>query len=303
MFTLLVFPLRLIGYALSELPRSMAGWNRIREVVDEPIEPDPSAAIGVASEGYGIELDGVAYRFAGESEPALTDIVLRVPVGQVVAVVGPTGSGKSTLAELVAGLVPPASGTVRLAPGGRAIVFQEAFLLAGTVRENLALGEPFHDDELWRALALASAERFVRDLPHGLDTVVGERGVSLSGGQRQRVALARALVRRPSVLVLDDTTSALDPSTEADVLANMRTALAGTTVLMVASRPSTIALADQVAYLTDGRIVGHGSHRFLMVTHPGYRELVEAFESDRSTAGGPAATPHRGDGDLAGVRS
>ena len=129
-------------------------------------------------------------------------------------------------------------------------MFQEAFLFSGTIRHNLALGEVIGEADLWEALRLARADDFVADTPHGLDTVVGERGVSLSGGQRQRIALARALVRHPTLLLLDDTTSALDPTTEAAVLANLRGALAGTTVLMVASRPSTIALADEVVYLS-----------------------------------------------------
>ena len=183
---------------------------------------------------------------------------------------------------MVAGLIPPDSGTLRIGPGPRAIVFQEAFLFSGTIRHNIALGDPIGDDEIWDALRLAMAEEFVADTPHGLDTVVGERGVSLSGGQRQRVALARALARRPTLLLLDDTTSALDPATEAGVLANLREAFADTTVLMVASRPSTIALADEVVYLAGGRVVDHGRHGELMSRWDGYRALVEAFETDRA---------------------
>jgi ABC-type multidrug transport system fused ATPase/permease subunit len=295
MFSLLVFPLRLIGFALSELPHSMAGWLRIRAVLDEPIEPDPVASIQAAPPGTGVRLDVVDFTFPGEEEPTLDGISLDVPSGRIVAVVGPTGSGKTTLVELVAGLVAPTSGRIELAPGPRAIVFQEAFLFAGTVRDNVEVGTPFTDDEIWAALRLASADGFVADLPHGLDTVVGERGVSLSGGQRQRIALARALVRRPSLLLLDDTTSALDPATEARVLGGLRSALAGTTVLLVASRPSTIALADDVAYVVDGRLAAHGSHATLMATQPGYRSIVEAFESDRERAareaGADAFTP------------
>ena len=296
LFTLLVFPLRLIGYALSELPHSVAGWRRVREVVDEPVEPDPAASIAVAAPGRGIQLAAVGFTFPGEARPALSGVDLDIAVGRMVAVVGPTGAGKSTLAEIVAGLVPVTSGTVATSPGLRAIVFQEAFLFAGTIRHNLVLGDDIDEAALWEGLRMARADDFVAETPHGLDTVVGERGVSLSGGQRQRIALARALVRRPALLVLDDTTSALDPTTEGAVLGNLRASLVGTTVLMVASRPSTIALADEVVYLTGGEVVDHGPHADLMARRPGYRALVEAFETDRDDDIVRVGTPGGGGG-------
>ena len=189
---------------------------------------------------------------------------LDIAAGRIAAVVGPTGSGKTTLVEIAGGMVAPTTGHVATGPGERAVVFQEAFLFSGTIRHNIVLGTAIDDDQVWEALRLARADDFVAETAHGLDTVVGERGVSLSGGQRQRVALARALVRRPALLLLDDTTSALDPATEAAVLTNLRESFAGTTVLMVASRPSTIALADEVVYLAGGKVVDHGPHDELM---------------------------------------
>jgi ABC-type multidrug transport system fused ATPase/permease subunit len=229
-----------------------------------------------------VRLQHVSFAFEGETRPALEDVSLDIATGRIVAVVGPTGAGKTTLVEVVGGLLAPTAGRVAVGAGGRAVVFQEPFLFAGTIRHNLELGTPRTDDELWHALRLARADDFVQDTPQGIDTVVGERGVSLSGGQRQRVALARALVRRPALLLLDDTTSALDPGTEAAVLANLRGALAGTTVLMVASRPSTIALADEVVFLAGGRVLDHGPHGELMERRAGYRALVEAFETARA---------------------
>lgn len=284
LFTLLIFPLRLIGYALSELPRSIAAWNRIQTVLNEPIDRDPVDQITQAPDSVGVVFHHVSFTHEGDGPPTLRDVSLSLPLGNVTALVGPTGSGKSTLAQLAIGLIGPTVGDVRLQAGVRAIVFQEAFLTAGTVRDNVQLGDLFDDDAIWHALRLAAAEEFVRRLPRQLDTVVGERGVSLSGGQRQRLALARALVRQPALLVLDDTTSALDPSTEAIVLENLRTELSDSSVLMVASRPSTIALADDVVFVADGAVVGHGTHDELIESTPGYRDLVEAFETDRTGA-------------------
>ncbi len=286
MFTLLVLPLRFFGYALSELPRSYAGYRRVREIADAPLDPDPETTIGVAPPGEAVAMSHVSFTFPDEDEPTLVDTDIGIPAGSITAFVGATGSGKTTLVELLSGLVAPSGGEVRLAPStsdrrARAIVFQEAFLFEGSVRDNVTMFDEIDDAEIWEALRLAAADTFVRELPSGLDTLVGERGITLSGGQRQRVALARALVRRPALLLLDDTTSALDPATEQAVLHNLRTALTGTTVVMVASRPSTIALADDVVFVSHGRVTAHGTHTELMREVAEYRELVEAFETDR----------------------
>lgn len=280
LFTLLVWPLRLVGFALGELPYSWAGYQRVRQVADEPIEPDPALSLAALPGGVGLRFEGVDFAYPGEPT-VLRGVDLTVPAGTITAVVGPTGAGKSTLAALAAGLRAPTAGRVAAPASSRALVFQEAYLLSGTLRDNVVLGGEHTDDEVWAALALADAEQFVRALPQQLDTMVGERGVSLSGGQRQRVALARALVRRPQLLVLDDVTSALDPATERTVLSNLRRSLAETTVLMVASRPSTIALADDVAFVRRGEVADHGAHQVLLERNSAYRALVDAFESDR----------------------
>lgn len=288
MFTVMVFPLRLIGYALSELPASYAGYRRVRLVLDEPFDDDPHDALATATGAEAVELSSAWFTYHGDPEPTITDASIAIQRGSITAIVGATGSGKTTLVELIGGLLPPDSGHIAVDPGAHALVFQEGFLFSGTIRENIGVGDPISDDEIWQALQLASADEFVRHLPDALDTVVGERGVTLSGGQRQRVALARALVRHPSLLLLDDTTSALDPATEQRVLDNLRAAMGDTTVVMVASRPSTIALADEVVFVDTGSVVAQGSHDHLMATIAGYRNLVEAFETDRGS--GPAPT-------------
>lgn len=286
LFTLLVFPLRLIGFTLSEVPHSQAGFNRIRALLAQPLEPDPGRDRRHGAD-HGVVLDGVHYTYDGDRE-VLTGVEAEIPSGRTVAVVGATGSGKTTLLQLVAGMMAPTSGVITVPTDGTEIVLQEAFLVAGSVRENITLGADVPADGVDAALAVAEAT-FVHQLPAGLDTEVGERGVGLSGGQRQRLALARALVRRPAVLLLDDTTSALDPATEAKVLGNLRSALSSTTVVAVASRPSTIALADDVLFLDEGTVVAHGRHEQLMDSVPAYRSLIEAFEHDRAALDAEAA--------------
>ena len=288
MFTLLVFPLRLIGHALADLPYSQAGWTRVRSVVDQPLDNDPQRVIGRPAGNAAVELDHVSFMYPGDVRVAVDDATATIRPGLITVIVGSTGSGKSTLVDLIGGLIAPTSGTVKRADGPVALVFQEAFLFAGTVRDNVEVGAPLDDTSIWQSLRLACADDFVSELPDQLATVVGERGVSLSGGQRQRVTLARAIARKPSLLLLDDTTSALDPATELAVLSNLRAALTDTTVVIVASRPSTISLADDVIFVIDGRIAAHGSHDDLMRDEAAYRQLVEAFETDRGAVIGKA---------------
>jgi ATP-binding cassette, subfamily B, bacterial len=170
-----------------------------------------------------------------------------------------------------------------------ALVAQQTFMFDDTVRDNITLGEHRPDEDVWAALRLAQADGFVSRLPYGLDTRVGERGASLSGGQRQRVALARAVVRDPQLLILDDATSAVDPSVEQAILAGLRDASSGTTVLVVAYRMATILLADEVVYIEEGRVRDHGSHAELMTRCRGYERLVTAYAREAAERAAIAA--------------
>jgi ABC-type multidrug transport system fused ATPase/permease subunit len=283
LFTLLVWPLRAIGFLLGDLPQSLAGWTRVRGVLDESVRPGPHDVLAAPPGGAGLCFRHVSFAFAGE-RPVLRDIDLEIPAGRTVALVGPTGSGKSTLLQLAAGLVGPTEGEVAAPVDRTALVFQEPFLFADSLRENIALGRDLPDGAVERGVRLSQADGFVAELPRGLDTEVGERGVSLSGGQRQRIALARALAGDPALLLLDDATSSLDPTPEGRILVGLEQQLAGTTTVGVASRPSTIALADEVVVLRKGRIVARGRHEDLLRDEPHYRHLVEAYERDRSAA-------------------
>ena len=281
LFTLLVFPLRLIGFVLGDLPRSLAGFSRINELLADTMEGGPVAEAGAPRPGVAASLRDVGFSYE-PGRPVLHQIDLEIPEGRTVAVVGPTGSGKSTLLALLAGLHRADHGEVSVAPGGAALVFQETFLFAESVRSNITLGLEVDESRVWDALDVAQATGFVEALPGHLDSELGERGITLSGGQRQRLALARALVRAPRLLLLDDCTSALDPTTEARIIAALRERRSTMTVVMVAARPSTIALADSVVFVEHGRVLAHGRHGDLLVALPNYRNLVEAYEQERA---------------------
>ena len=284
LFTLVSLPLRIVSYLFSELPHAASGWARVQQVLNEPLQTPPRAAI-LPSRDAMVELRDVAAAHAVAAHVvasfALQNITLTVARGRTVAIVGATGSGKTTLLHLIAGLVAAQSGTVRLGTSRVGLVFQEAFLFAESLRYNLTLGGDISQAAIDRALRIAAADGFVADLGVSLDTELGERGVSLSGGQRQRLALARALAVGSELLLLDDTTSALDPSTEAAVLTNLRSLGDDVTTLVVASRPSTIALADEVVFMVEGTIAAAGTHDELLRANDHYRTLISAFEHDR----------------------
>ena len=282
LFSLLVFPLRIIGYLFSEIPHSVAGWRRINEVLDEKLLRDPAMDIRSTQHGVGIEIKDCYFSHQDQS-PILNNLNLKIDQGKTVALVGATGCGKTTLLHLISGLISPTSGDIAVQSGGVSLVFQEAFLFAESLRYNITLDSQISTESVQRALEISQCNDFVVDLELGIDTTMGERGISLSGGQRQRVALARAIAQNRSVLLLDDTTSALDPNTEANVVTSLRQMSGHHTVVIVASRPSTIALADEVLFMDEGCIAERGSHEELLERSAKYLNLIKAFEHDRKS--------------------
>lgn len=292
LLSLLAFPIQLIGFVLWDLAGSLAGWRRVQDVFDAD-EFMTYGDLAAREAANAAALDGDTVGFAYDEEgPVLEDLELHLKAGTTLAVVGATGSGKSTLSLLLARLWDPDGGSIYLdgadlrsfrlseLPKEVAYVAQDAFLFDESVAGNITLGEMFSETELRTAARLAGAEGFISELPDGFETQLGERGVTLSGGQRQRIALARALIRRPRLLVLDDATSAVDPSVEATILRSLKSAALPSTIVVVAYRPASIRLADEVVFVDDRRVVAHGSHQELLATTPGYARLVQAYEED-----------------------
>jgi len=296
LFTVVAFPVRAIGWVLGELPRSVVGWDRVQSVLDATGSM-PYGETDVPGEGaVELRMDDVSFRFDGAHVDVLRHLDLHVPRGSVTAVVGSTGSGKSTITSLLVRLMDPTEGSVSLdgvdlktlghgeLAETVAVVPQSTFLFDDSVRENVTLGRDVPDADVWAALRTVQADGFVSALGRGLDTELGERGTTLSGGQRQRLALARALVRRPRLLVLDDATSAVDPEVEQRILkalAEQTAGGAGPSVLVVAYRKATIALADDVVLLNRGRVVEQGTHHELVARSAEYRDIVNAYDQSR----------------------
>ena len=281
LFTLLIFPLRIIGYVLSSVPHSASGYKRVREILDESVARDPQTMVLASSAELGVRLEGVSFRYDEHLPEVVSDVSLDVAAGTTVVIVGATGSGKSTLLSVMAGLLQPSKGQVSIANRSASIVFQEPFLFSGTIRHNIDMGRSIENHVLERSLYLSAADDFVAALDDGVNTVIGERGISLSGGQRQRISLARAIAQDCSVLLLDDTTSALDTVTESLVIDRLRQSGNIVTTIIVASRPSTIALADEVIFIENGALSDQGSHPDLLLRNENYRLLMRSFEHDR----------------------
>jgi len=284
---MLVWPIDSLGWILANGQEAMTSADRIYEVFDTvPSIVDRPGAVAVDSTRGLLRFEHVGFAYAGATQPVLRDINLELTPGETLAIVGVTGSGKTTLTSLVPRLYDVTAGRITL--DGRDIrdlqltslrslvstAFEDATLFSSSVRDNLTLGNPdASDHDVAEALDIAQAT-FVHDLPWGMNTRIGEQGLSLSGGQRQRLALARAVLGRPRVLVLDDPLSSLDVHTESMVEQALRRVLDTTTALLVVHRPSTVALADRVALLERGTITAVGTHSELMASIPSYRAVL-----------------------------
>jgi ABC-type multidrug transport system fused ATPase/permease subunit len=285
---MLAGPMRSLGMALGMAQRAVASGNRMFEILDrEPAIQSPPGAPTLPAGGGAVELRGVTLRYDGGSA-SLTNVDLAAEAGRTVALVGPSGSGKTSLVGLIARLYDPSEGTV-LVDGADirgvdieslrsqiAFVGDDSFLFTASVAENIAYA---HQDatleEVEAAARRAQADAFIRELPDGYETRVGERGLTLSGGQRQRVAIARALLADPRILILDDATSSVDATTEAAIKAGLREAMAGRTTFIIAHRLSTVSLADEIVVMDGGTIVDRGAHAELMEGCGFYREIAE----------------------------
>ena len=282
-------PVRMLGMALGMAQRAVASGARVFEVLDrEPRMTSPPDAQPLPAGDGHVRIRGATFAYDAAAEPVIADIDLDVPAGRTIAIVGPTGAGKTTLVMLLPRLYDPLEGSVSIDGVDLrevdvtslreevGLVSDDPFLFSATVRENIAYARPgAPQEQVEDAARRADIHGFIAGLPDGYDTIVGERGVTLSGGQRQRIAIARAIVKDPRVLILDDATSSVDASTEAEIKKALRELMRDRTTFIIGHRLSTVALADEIVVLEDGRIAAQGTHDELLEQSGLYREIVE----------------------------
>ena len=284
------------------LTRSLASARRIGEVLDEQVVlVSPEHAVREIPDG-SVDFEGVSFKYnAQAAENALSDVTLHIRSGQTVGILGGTGAAKSTLVQLIPRLYDVTAGAVRV--GGRdvreydlsalrdavGIVLQKNVLFSGTIRENLKWGNPDADDDsLWEACEAAAADEFLKRMPKGLDTDLGQGGVNVSGGQKQRLCIARTLLKHPRILIFDDSTSAVDTATEAQIRAALAR-LSGVTKIIIAQRVTSVMDTDQIVILDDGRVHAVGTHEELLHTDPIYQEIYASQRKGGDSHGGAAA--------------
>ena len=292
---MLISPMRTLGYMLGAAQRATASGARIFQILDRVPQITTPVGAPPLPDGPGrVTLRDVSLTFDGSPHPALSGIDLDVPAGQTVALVGAMGSGKTALVSLLSRLYDVSSGSVMIDGADVrsvdvvslrreiAVVNDDPFLFSATVHDNIAYARADATrEQVERAAVAAQADGFIRSLPKGYDTMIGERGLTVSGGQRQRIAIARAILADPRILILDDATSSVDASTEQEIKLALREVMANRTTFVIAHRLSTIALAEEIFVLEDGRLATHGSHDELLERSDLYREIVEKGMPDQ----------------------
>ncbi len=272
------------------IPRAAVSADRIGQVLEtqSSVRPPENPVTETAGRGE-LELLDVGFAYPGAEQPVLSGISFRARAGQTTAIIGSTGAGKTTLVNLLPRLFDASSGSVRIDDvdvrelhpdllwGHIGLVPQKPYLFSGTVRSNLLYGKPdATEEELWRALSIAQAQDFVEEMEGGLDAPISQGGTNVSGGQRQRLAIARALVKQPELYIFDDSFSSLDTATDARLRQALKRHTSGATMVIIAQRVSSIADAEQILVLDDGRLVGRGTHDELLETSETYREIVSS---------------------------
>jgi ATP-binding cassette subfamily B protein len=294
--TLLIWPLRTIGMTVALGQRASTALIRVNEVLSEesdiqdPVSPQQLPQSVSGAPVGSVEFDHVRFAYPGIVEPVFKDISFTIKAGESVAIVGETGSGKSTIARLLLRFYDPQSGSVRIdgidvrhlhvqdVRRAVGVVFEDTLLFSDSVATNIAFARPdISEEQIERAAHLSGAHDFITRLPQGYDTLIGERGYSLSGGQRQRIAIARAIVADPRILILDDATSAVDPSKEQEIRTALEMVMKDRTTIVIAHRPATIQLADRVLFIAgDGQIL-MGAHDDLIANHSSYRTVLASY--------------------------
>jgi ATP-binding cassette subfamily B protein len=301
--TLLIWPLRTIGMTVALAQRASTALTRVNEVLSEESQiADPAVPTKLPERSNTqlvgtVDFEHVTFAYDMTTQPVLRDLSLSIAAGESVAIVGATGSGKSTVARLILRFYDPQQGVVRidgidvrdveLQQLRRAVgvVFEDTLLFSDSVSANIGFARPgISMDAITRAAQLAGAHEFILELPHGYDTLLGERGYSLSGGQRQRIAIARTIVADPRILVLDDATSAVDPSKEQEIRGALTSVMKDRTTIVIAHRPATIRLADRVVFLGDDGSIVTGHHDEMMRTNSDYRKVLATYEDSSHVA-------------------
>ncbi|MCU1369597.1 MAG: ABC-type multidrug transport system, ATPase and permease component [Ilumatobacteraceae bacterium] len=295
---LLVWPLRMLGWIVAMSQRAAASAQRVHEILaTEPLVIDPPRSRPLPAAGGDVRFEGVRFHYEGNAHTVLDGFDLHIPAGQSVALVGATASGKSTAAKLISRFYDVSDGAVLLdgidvrdlalaeLRSAVGLVFEETFLFSDTIAANIAFADVHASiDDIERAAKLAGAHQFITGLDHGYDTEIGERGFSLSGGQRQRIAIARAILADPRVLILDDATSAVDPTKEHEIRDALGEVMRERTTVVIAHRPATIALAERVVLIGNGRVVADGTHEGLLRTSEAYRGVLASAAADEEQA-------------------